>query len=147
MTASSNPILQLNYCFLTFFWSRQIRSLLGRVVSMAHWFAFTGHLFSWQISLSMVLSRCSLSCIVRCCAVLSHLGVSDSLRPHGLQPTRPLCPWDFLGKNTGVGCHALLQGIVSAQEYNPHLLRLLYLQKHSLLLSPLGSPNMHYRSL
>ena len=35
--------------------------------------------------------------------------VSDSLRPHGLQPTRLLCPWDFPGKSTGVGCHCLLQ--------------------------------------
>ena len=34
--------------------------------------------------------------------------VSDSLRPHGLQPTRPLRPWDFPGKSTGVGCHCLL---------------------------------------
>ena len=32
------------------------------------------------------------------------------LRPHGLWPARPLCPWDFSGKNTGVGCHFLLQG-------------------------------------
>ena len=29
-------------------------------------------------------------------------------RPHGLQRTRPLCPWDFPGKSTGVGCHCLL---------------------------------------
>ena len=34
--------------------------------------------------------------------------VSDSLQPHGLQPTRLLCPWDFPGKSTGVGCHCLL---------------------------------------
>ena len=34
--------------------------------------------------------------------------VSDSSRPHGLQPTRLLCPWDFPGKSTGVGCHCLL---------------------------------------
>ena len=33
----------------------------------------------------------------------------DSQRPHGLQPTRVLCPWDFPGKSTGVGCHCLLQ--------------------------------------
>ena len=39
----------------------------------------------------------------------SHLVMSDSLLPHGLQPTRLLCPWDFPGKNTGVGCHFLLQ--------------------------------------
>ena len=35
--------------------------------------------------------------------------MSDSSRPHGLQPTRLLCPWDFPGKRTGVGCHCLLQ--------------------------------------
>ena len=31
--------------------------------------------------------------------------MSDSSRPHGLQPTRLLPPWDFPGKSTGVGCH------------------------------------------
>ena len=36
------------------------------------------------------------------------LSVSDSQQPHGLQPTRLLCPWDFPGKSTGVGCHCLL---------------------------------------
>jgi len=35
--------------------------------------------------------------------------MSDSVRPHGLQPTRLLCPWDFPGKSTGVGCHCLLR--------------------------------------
>ena len=34
---------------------------------------------------------------------------SDSSRPHGLQPTRLLHPWDFPGKSTGVGCHRLLR--------------------------------------
>ena len=34
--------------------------------------------------------------------------VSDSLRPHGLQPTRLISPWDFPGKSAGVGCHRLL---------------------------------------
>ena len=34
--------------------------------------------------------------------------VSDSSWPHGLQPTRLLCPWDFPGKSTGVGCQCLL---------------------------------------
>ena len=38
--------------------------------------------------------------------------VPDSLRPHGLQPTRLLCPWDFPGKDTGVDCHFLLQGMM-----------------------------------
>ena len=35
--------------------------------------------------------------------------ISDSLRPHGLQPTRLLHPWDIPGKSTGVGCHCLFQ--------------------------------------
>ena len=35
---------------------------------------------------------------------------------------RSLCPWDSPGKNTGVGCHALLQGIFLTQESNPYLL-------------------------
>ena len=44
--------------------------------------------------------------------------VFDSLRPHGLQPTRLLCPWDSPGKSTGVGCHSLLQGIFLTQGSN-----------------------------
>ena len=35
--------------------------------------------------------------------------MSDSVQPHRRQPTRPRCPWDSPGKNTGVGCHFLLQ--------------------------------------
>ena len=35
--------------------------------------------------------------------------MSDSVRPQRRQPTRLLCPWDSPGKNTGVGCHFLLQ--------------------------------------
>ena len=41
--------------------------------------------------------------------------LSDSLRPHGLQPDRLLCPWDFPGKNTEVGCLFLLPGIFPTQ--------------------------------
>ena len=35
--------------------------------------------------------------------------MSNSVQPHGLQPTRLLHPWDSPGKNTGVGCHFLPQ--------------------------------------
>ena len=38
--------------------------------------------------------------------------MSNSLRLHGLQPARLLCPWDSPGKNTGVGCHFLLQQVI-----------------------------------
>ena len=48
--------------------------------------------------------------------------MSDSLRPHGVEPTRLLCPLNFPGKNTGVGCHFLLQQIFPTQGLNPGLL-------------------------
>ena len=51
-----------------------------------------------------------------CCAVLSHSAESDSLQPRGLYPIRLLCPWDFSGKNIGVGCLSLLQGIFPTQD-------------------------------
>ena len=44
--------------------------------------------------------------------------VSDSLQSHELQPARLLCPWNSPGKNTGVGCQLLLQGIVPTQGLN-----------------------------
>ena len=44
--------------------------------------------------------------------------MSNSLRPHGVQPSRLLRPWDFPGKSTGVGCHCLLQHRL----LNPHKL-------------------------
>ena len=74
--------------------------------------------------------------------------MSDSLRPHGLAPAWLLCPCDFPGKNTGVGCHFLLQGIFPTQELNLSLLHLLclwhwqadyYYYFFFLLLSHLGS--------
>ena len=46
----------------------------------------------------------------------------NSLQAHGLQPTRLLCPEDFPGKNAGVGCKFLLQGIFSSQGSNSCLL-------------------------
>jgi len=46
----------------------------------------------------------------------SHSVMSDSSRPHGLQPTRLLHPWDFPGKSTGVGCHRLLRLVWHYQE-------------------------------
>ena len=47
---------------------------------------------------------------------------SPTLLPHGPQSTRLLCPWNFPGKNTGVGGHSLLQGILSTQGLNLGLL-------------------------
>ena len=61
----------------------------------------------------------------------------DSLQSYGLQPTRLLCPQDFSGKNTGVGCHFLLQGTFLTQVLNLSLLCLLHQQADSLPLSNL----------
>ena len=68
------------------------------------------------------------------------LVVSESLRPHGLQPSRLLCPRSFPGNSTGTGCHFFLQGIFPTQGSNPHLLRLLCWQADSLPLAPPGRP-------
>ena len=53
---------------------------------------------------------------------ISHSVMSNSLQHHGLQPTGLLYPWNSPGKNTGVGCHFLLQGIFLTQGSNPGLL-------------------------
>ena len=45
--------------------------------------------------------------------------VSDSWPPAGLYPARLLCLWDSPGKNTGVGCHFLLEGILPTQGSDP----------------------------
>ena len=60
--------------------------------------------------------------------------------PEGLEPARLLRPWDSPGKNTGVGCHFLLQGIFPAQEWNPGLLHCRQILYH---LSHQRSPSSH----
>ena len=68
--------------------------------------------------------------------------MSNSLRPHGLLPTRLLCPQGSPGKNNGVGCYALLQENFPTQGLNLCLLRLLGWQAGSLPLVPPGKPNI-----
>ena len=60
----------------------------------------------------------------------------SSWQPHGLWPTRLLCPWYSPSKNTEVGCHALHQEIFPTQGSNPGLLHHLHLQVGSLPLAP-----------
>ena len=73
------------------------------------------------------------------CSVMSHC-----LQLHVLSPTRFLYPWDFPGKNPGVGCHLLLQGIFLTQGQNPHLL---HWQVCSFTPEPLGKPFKYYYCL
>ena len=51
----------------------------------------------------------------------SHSVMFDPQRPHGLEPTRLLHPWDFPGKSTGVHCHCLLQLVSSRGEISWNL--------------------------
>ena len=76
-------------------------------------------------SLSLLVIQLQPSCSV----------MSDCLPPHKVQPARLLCPWDFPGKNIGVGCHFLYQGIFSTQGSNPSLL---HWQANSLTTEPPG---------
>ena len=78
-------------------------------------------------------------CFISCMHVLIASVVLDSLQPYEPQPARLLSPWDTPGKNIGVGCHALIQGIFLAQGSNWYLLCLLHWQVGSLSLSHSGS--------
>ena len=69
----------------------------------------SSHALLWEEWNCHLLAVC-----VRVCSVMS-----DSLWPQGLDPDRPLCPWDSPGKNTGVGCHFLLQRIFPTQQLKP----------------------------
>ena len=69
------------------------------------------------------------------CVCFSRSAVSDSLWLHRLYPTRLLRPWDFPGKNTGVGSLSLRQEIFLTQGSN---LGLLHWQEDSLLSEPPG---------
>ena len=70
------------------------------------------------------------ACVAELCLILCD--------PMDCVLSRLLRPWDSPGKDIGVGYHALLQGLILAQESNPHLL---HWQVDSLPLSHLESPN------
>ena len=67
-----------------------------------------------------------------------------TLQPHGLWPARLRCPQGSPGKKTGVGCHALLQGIFLTLGLNLCLLCLLHWQVGSLPLKVPGKPPIAY---
>ena len=80
-----------------------VRTILSKSFSQHHSLAF----WKWCVRMSSVAQLCC------------------SLWPHGLQPARLLCPWDFPGQHAGMGCQLLLQGIFPTQGSNPSLLYLL----------------------
>ena len=101
-------------------------------------------LYLLSFALSMLFLRCihvvawSLFPFIAAQVSVSRSVMPNALWPHAVQPTRLLHPGDFPGKDTGVGCHFLLQGILPTQGSNPGLLhcrQILY------WLSYKGSPN------
>ena len=74
--------------------------------------------------------------MLRCMHAQSYLTLWN---PMDCKPTRLLCPWDSPGRNTGVGCHILLQGIFPTQGSNLHLLSLLHCRQILYCLSPWGT--------
>ena len=105
------------YCSVISLKSLASLNLISLSIKWNWWYLITGWLSLW--------------------VVFSHSVVSNSLQPHGLQLTRLLCPWNFPGKNTRVGCLLLLQGIFLIQGSNQQLL---HWQADSLPLNQLGSP-------
>ena len=62
----------------------------------------------WKKENMQNISEDNYCCCCCCCCCVASV-VSDSVRPQRRQPTRLPRPWDSPGKNTGVGCHFLLQ--------------------------------------
>ena len=73
-----------------------------------------GNSMSWKMCELTLLWKFFYS--ILCCCYLGAQSCLTLWRPHGLSPIRLLCPWDFPGKNTGVGCHFLLQGILLTRD-------------------------------
>ena len=82
---------------------------------------------------------CVSVCLCVCVQSLSHVQI---FMAYELQPIRFLCPWNFPGRNTGVGCHFILPGDFPTQGLNLHLLHLLCWQVDSLQLALPVKPNM-----
>ena len=98
---------------------------------------FSSHLWSPPRNSCWVLKqKCSSFKVICCCCSVAKL-CPPLLWRHGLQTARLLCPWDFSGKNTRVGCHFILQGIFPTQGLNSCLL---HWQAGSLALSQQGDP-------
>ena len=83
------------------------------------------HIYTWRVPKGDLLMTCRVAVVLStihimfklfcCCSVAE--SYQTLLLPDGLWLARPLYPWDFSGKNTGVGCHFLLQGIFPNQRW------------------------------
>ena len=81
-----------------------------------------------ELYLRLLLIYGDIFCCLHVC-VLIHFSHVQLYETSWTVASRLLCPWDSPGKNTGVGCHALLQGIFLTQELNRQLLQLLHCKR------------------
>ena len=82
-------------------------------------------LHNFIVVVTFILSHTYTIIVVLICICSKLLQLCLTFKRYGLQPARLLCTWDSPGKNTGVDCHALFQGIFLIQGLNPCLLFLL----------------------
>ena len=125
---------------------------MGSVVAV-HGFSCLRHVGSWFLHQGQTHVLCiarrilnhwatrevPIYMILCCCTVLSHFQLSAT---PGTVIHQALCPLAFPGKNTGVGCLFLLQGIFPTQGSNLTLLCLLHWQADSLPTEPLGKSHI-----
>ena len=82
---------------------------------------FQNPLFQWLVTVDMWEGTCHTHHLKNFCVNFLLERKSCSVMSDSLQPARHLCPWDSPGKNTGEGCHDLLQVIFPSQGWNPGL--------------------------
>ena len=138
-------LLQINFCPINFFVARVYPYLSSSTLSLRQpdgifWIFI---LLSREMSANIVSSSqrqwlCVRACVCMCVCVCTLSCIQLFGTPWTIAH-RLLSPWDSPDKNTGVGCHFLLQGIFPTQGSNSCLLCLLHWQADSLPLSHLGS--------
>ena len=125
------PNLQLGHGLPVCEHSRTFWNSLTRELSQQHFYRCFIFLMKTSALSKLGPEACCTSTLeVLACSVAQ---LCRTLQPHGQLPSRLHCPWDFPGKNTGVGCHALLHGIFPDQGSHLHW------QADSLPLSHQGS--------
>ena len=110
------PQLHLNE-LLTFSWLRDWTDFLSKTPDVHTLIVSKQNTLLPNVCLTNTFSP-----LFMCCAVLNRSVMSDSLRHRDCSPSGSFVHGDSPGKNTGVGCHTLLQGIFPTQELNQGLL-------------------------
>ena len=95
--------------------SRQMTRTFTSLPSSSHFFGLVWTVNRCRLGMAMPLGEGGGGLVAKWCLTLA--------TPWTGTPPRLLYPWDSLGKNTGVGCHFLLQRIFLTQKSNPGLLQ------------------------